>query len=46
VTFWGGMAYQVVFLAAMIWLALKMYSSDILFVHSRKHRKKKQVPEE
>ena len=47
VTFWGGMAYQVIFLAGMIWLALRLYSSDILFVHSRKYRKKNlQNPEE
>ena len=44
-TFWGGFIYQAVFLAAMIWFALKLYSSDILFVHSRKYRKKKQIEE-
>ena len=44
--FWGGMVYQAVFLGVMIWLALKLYSSDILFVHSRKYRGKKQTAEE
>ena len=38
--FWGGMAYQALFLAVMIWLALKVYSSDFLFVHFHKHRNK------
>ncbi len=44
--FWGGFIYQAVFLGGMIWLALKLYSSDILFVHSRKYRKKKGQPAE
>lgn len=39
--FWGGMAYQAVFLGVLVWLALRLYSSDILFVHSRKLRGKK-----
>ncbi|MDE6087859.1 MAG: ABC transporter permease, partial [Oscillospiraceae bacterium] len=33
-TFLGGMIYQAVFLAGMIFCALKLYQSDILFVHS------------
>ncbi|MBR2087151.1 MAG: ABC transporter permease [Oscillospiraceae bacterium] len=45
VTFWGGFVYQAIFLAVMIWLALRLYSSDILFVHSRKYRNKKQIEE-
>ncbi|MCR5718586.1 MAG: ABC transporter permease [Oscillospiraceae bacterium] len=36
--FWGGMVYQAVFLGGVIWFALRLYSSDILFVHSRKLR--------
>ena len=40
--FWGGMAYQAAFLGVLIWLALRLYSSDLMFVHSRKHRSKKQ----
>lgn len=43
--FWGGMAYQAVFLCVLTWAALKVYSSDILFVHSRKYRGKKEVAE-
>ena len=39
--FWGGMAYQAVFLGVLVWLALRLYSSDILFVHRRKLRGKK-----
>lgn len=39
--FWGGMAYQLVFLAVLVWAALRLYSSDLLFVHSRKHRSRK-----
>ncbi|MBR7039965.1 MAG: ABC transporter permease [Oscillospiraceae bacterium] len=31
--FWGGLIYQAVFLAALLALALRVYSSDILFVH-------------
>ncbi|MDE5768043.1 MAG: ABC transporter permease [Oscillospiraceae bacterium] len=33
-TFLGGMIYQAVFLVGMIFCALKLYQSDILFVHS------------
>ena len=40
VLFWGGMAYQAVFLGVLVWVALRIYSSDILFVRSRKYRKK------
>ncbi|MDE7122507.1 MAG: ABC transporter permease [Oscillospiraceae bacterium] len=32
--FLGGLLYQAVFLAGMIFCALKLYQSDILFVHS------------
>jgi ABC-2 type transport system permease protein len=45
VTFWGGFIYQALFLGVMVWAALKLYSSDVLFVHSRKYRKKKQTEE-
>lgn len=31
--FWGGLVYQLVFLAGLSLVALKLYSSDILFVH-------------
>ncbi len=31
--FWGGMAYQAVFLGALVFFALRLYSSDMLFVH-------------
>ncbi len=41
--FWGGMAYQFAFLAVLVWAALRLYSSDLLFVHSRKHRSRKGV---
>ncbi|MCR4645202.1 MAG: ABC transporter permease [Oscillospiraceae bacterium] len=37
-TFWGGLAYQAVFLAVVTVFALKLYSSDLLFVNSRTHR--------
>lgn len=43
--FWGGMAYQAVFLGVLVWAALRLYSSDVLFVHSRKYRTKKNVME-
>lgn len=31
--FWGGMAYQATFLGALVFFALRLYSSDMLFVH-------------
>lgn len=37
-TFWGGLAYQAVFLIVVTAFALKLYSSDLLFVNSRTHR--------
>ena len=37
-TFWGGLAYQAVFLAGVTVFALKLYSSDLLFVNSRTRR--------
>lgn len=38
ITFWGGLLYQAVFLTGMTFAALKMYSSDILFVHGIKKK--------
>ena len=37
-TFWGGLAYQAVFLAVVTAFALRLYNSDMLFVNSRTHR--------
>lgn len=45
-TFWGGAAYQAVFLAGMAFFALRLFSSDMLFVHSGRRRRKKQSAEE
>lgn len=42
-TFWGGLAYQVIFLAVLIAVALKLYSSDILFVHTGARKKAQQA---
>ena len=39
--FWGGLAYQALFLGGLVWLALRVYSSDLMFVHSRRHRSRK-----
>lgn len=39
--FWGGLAYQAVFLAILIVIALKLYSSDILFVRSGGGKRKR-----
>ncbi|MBQ8078813.1 MAG: hypothetical protein IJ236_02560, partial [Oscillospiraceae bacterium] len=39
--FWFGLAYQAVFLGVMIFAAVRLYQSDLLFVHSRKYRKRK-----
>ncbi len=36
--FFGGLAYQLVFLAAITALALKLYRSDILFVHGGRRK--------
>ena len=38
--FFGGLAYQTIFLVAMVVIALKLYSSDILFVHQSIFSKK------
>lgn len=38
--FWGGLAYQAVFLTAMTLLALKLYQSDILFIGMPKRGRK------
>lgn len=46
VTFWAGLAYQAVFLAALLWLAVRVYRSDILFVRVRKSKLKQQEKEE
>ncbi len=40
--FWGGLVYQAIFFAAITALALKLYKSDILFVHGGRALKKKQ----
>lgn len=49
-TFWGGLAYQAVFLAGVTFFALRLFSSDMLFVHSgrRRHRSRagQHAPEE
>lgn len=37
--FFGGMLYQVIFLAGIIFAALKLYQSDILFTHRFANRK-------
>ena len=34
--FWGGMVYQAIFLIVLVWAALRVYSSDLLFTHSRR----------
>ena len=39
-TFWGGLAYQAVFLAGVTVFALKLYSSDLLFVNRSTVRKR------
>ncbi len=41
--FWGGLAYQAVFLIVMTALALKLYQSDILFIGMPKRRKKNET---
>ncbi len=40
--FFGGLIYQAIFFAAVTMLALKLYKSDILFVHGGHMRRKKQ----
>ncbi len=45
VTFWCGLAYQAVFLAALLWLAIRVYRSDILFVRVRKSKLKEKNEE-
>lgn len=40
--FWGGLVYQIVFLGVLIFVALRLYSSDLLFVHSGARRKAKE----
>ncbi|HAJ96649.1 MAG TPA: hypothetical protein DCO72_02790 [Ruminococcus sp.] len=44
--FFGGLVYQAVFLAFMVVLALKLYSSDLLFVHRSIFAKKKTTENE
>ena len=39
--FWGGLAYQAVFLAVLSLIALKLYRSDILFIGYQFKRKKR-----
>ncbi|MBR1898499.1 MAG: ABC transporter permease [Oscillospiraceae bacterium] len=40
--FWGGMVYQAVFLAALLFLAVRLYNSDVLFIGLRKRSRKEQ----
>lgn len=40
--FWGGMIYQLIFLAVIAFAALKLYQSDLLFTHQFASKKNKQ----
>ena len=39
--FWGGLIYQVIFLAGIAFCALKLYQSDILFTHQFANKRTK-----